>query len=135
MTSSKLPHVQIDLPGAFVVQQRRLERLIRLLRPLFELEEPAHIEVDMSKLVSIGPTALALLIAALRRVDEAEFIGEDSALIPPNSPQVKNYLMRMNLIRSLIGGEHLHHEAAACRKRRLTAGTFRLWRRILGIDR
>ncbi|HEX4838342.1 MAG TPA: hypothetical protein VFV03_07465 [Solirubrobacteraceae bacterium] len=105
--SSKLPHVHIDLPGAFVLQQRRLERLIRLLRPLFELEEPARIEVDMSRLVSIGPTALALLIAALRRVDETKLIGEDSALIPPNSPQVKNYLMRMNLIRSLIGGEEI----------------------------
>jgi hypothetical protein len=107
MTSSKLPQIQIDLPGSFVLQQRRLERLIRLLRPLFALKEPARIEVDMSRLVSIGPTGLALLIAALRRVDEAEFIAEDSALIPPNSPQVKNYLMRMNLIRALVGGEEL----------------------------
>jgi hypothetical protein len=105
--SGKLPHIHIDLPGAFVFQQRRLERLIWLLSPLFRLEEPAQIEVDMSRLVSIGPTALALLIATLRRVDEAGFISEDSALIPPNSPQVKNYLMRMNLIRSLIGGEEI----------------------------
>lgn len=97
--------MQIDLPGAFVLQQRRLERLIRLLRPLFDLREPAHVEVDMSRLVSIGPTGVALLIAALRRVDEAGCFGEGSTLIPPNSPQVKNYLMRMNLIRSLIGGE------------------------------
>jgi hypothetical protein len=107
MTSTKLPQVQIDLPGSFVLQQRRLERLIRLLRPLFELEEPASIVVDLSRLVSIGPTALALLISALRRVDEAELIGEGSSLVPPRSPQVKYYLMRMNLIRSLVGGEEL----------------------------
>lgn len=107
MAPSMLPHVQIDLPGAFVLQQRRLERLIRLLRPLFDLEQPARIEVDMSRLVSIGPTGVALLVAALRRVEEAGLIGADSALIPPNSPQVKNYLMRMNLIRSLVGGEEL----------------------------
>jgi hypothetical protein len=107
MAKRVAPDIRIELPGAFVLQQRRLERLIRLLRPLFELEQPARIEVDMSRLVSIGPTGLALLIAALRRVDEAKFIGEDSALIPPNSPQVKNYLMRMNLIRSLIGGEDI----------------------------
>ncbi len=106
MASAK-PDIRIELPGAFVLQQRRLERLIRLLQPLLTLEKPAAVEVDLSRLVSIGPSGLALLIAALRRVDEGDLLAEDSVLLPPRSPQVKNYLMRMNLIRSLVGGEEL----------------------------
>jgi hypothetical protein len=107
MASSPAPDIRIDLPGAFVLQQRRLERLIRLLRPLLTLDSPAVIEVDMSRLVSVSPSAIALLIAALRRVDDAELIADGSILLPPRSPGVKNYLMRMNLIRSLVGGEDL----------------------------
>jgi anti-sigma regulatory factor (Ser/Thr protein kinase) len=34
-------------------------------------------------------------------------LADGSILVPPRSPQVKNYLMRMNLIRNLAGGEDL----------------------------
>jgi hypothetical protein len=104
---SPAPDIKIELPGSFVLQQRRIERLIRLLHPLLVLESPAIVEVDLSRLVSLGPTAVALLIAALRRLDDGDLFAEGSILLPPRSPQVKNYLMRMNLIRSLSGGEEL----------------------------
>jgi hypothetical protein len=104
---SPAPDIKIELPGSFVLQQRRIERLIRLLHPVLVLESPAVVEVDLSRLVSLGPTAVALLIAALRRLDDGELFAEGSILLPPRSPQVKNYLMRMNLIRSLSGGEEL----------------------------
>jgi anti-sigma regulatory factor (Ser/Thr protein kinase) len=101
------PDIRIELPGAFVLRQRRFERMIRLLRPILELDASAVIEVDLSRLVSVGPAALALLIAALRRVDDAELFADGSILLPPNSPPVAYYLMRMNLVRSLAGGEEL----------------------------
>lgn len=107
MAKRPAPDIRIDLPGAFVLQQRRLERLIRLLGPLFELDSKAVIEVDMSRLVSVGPSALALLIAALRRLEDAKLLDEGSILLPPRSPQVRYYLMRMNLIRSLVSGKDL----------------------------
>jgi hypothetical protein len=96
------PDIRIELPGAFVLKQRRFERMIRLLRPILELDAPAVIEVDLSRLVSVGPAALALLITALRRVDDAELFADGSILLPPNSPPVAYYLMRMNLVRSLV---------------------------------
>lgn len=105
MASTPDPEIRVDLPGAFVLKERRLERLIRLLRPLFELQRPTVVEIDLSRLVSVSPSALALLIAVLRRVDDAGQFAEGSILLPPRSPGVKNYLMRMNLIRSLAGGE------------------------------
>jgi hypothetical protein len=101
------PDIKVELPGSFVLQQRRLERLIRLLHPILVLQAPAVIEVDLSRLVSLGPSALALLVAALRRVQDDDLLADGSILLPPRSPQVRNYLMRMNLIRSLVGGEEL----------------------------
>ncbi|HUB05229.1 MAG TPA: ATP-binding protein, partial [Solirubrobacteraceae bacterium] len=43
--------------------------------------------------------------AALKRLDHLGFLGEGSELWPPASPPVRNYLLRMNLIRVLAGGE------------------------------
>jgi hypothetical protein len=107
MPSRPAPDIRIELPGTFVLQQRRLERLVRLLQPILALKSPAVIEVDMARLVSVSPSALALIIAALRRLDDGDLFSEGSILLPPRSPHVKNYLMRMNLIRSLTGGEDI----------------------------
>lgn len=57
----------IELPGAFSLERGRLERMLRLLRPLFELQEQVIVRVDLSRLVSISPSALVLLTAALHR--------------------------------------------------------------------
>lgn len=100
-----LPTIEVALPGAFGVKQGRLERLIRLMQPLLMLEEEANIHVDLSGLVSVSPAALALLIAALKRVEDLGLIGENTELLPPVSPPVRNYLLRMNLIRVMAGGE------------------------------
>lgn len=97
--------LEIALPGAFGVKQGRLERLIRLLNPLVALDEVADIHVDLSGLVSVSPAALALLTAALKRAEDLELISEESELIPPRSTPVRNYLLRMNLVRVMAGGE------------------------------
>jgi anti-sigma regulatory factor (Ser/Thr protein kinase) len=95
--------ISIALPGAFGVRQGRLERLIRLLGPLLELEEPACVDVDLSGLVSVSPAALALLTAALRRLADLDLLGDGSVISPPLSAPVRNYLLRMNMIRLLAG--------------------------------
>ncbi len=97
--------INVELPGTFVLKERRFERLIGLLNPLLRLHEPALIDVDLSRMVAIGPTALALLVATLRRLEDEDLLADGSVLKPPRSPGVRNYLMRMNLIRSLVGGE------------------------------
>ncbi len=110
MTPSKkrpTPEIRVELPGSFVLRQRRHERLIRLLRPLLELENEAIIEVDMSRMVSICPSALALLIATLRRLEDTALFAEGSILLRPRSPGLLYYLMRMNLVRSLASGKDL----------------------------
>ena len=107
MAKRPRPDIRIELAGAFVLQQRRLERMIRLLRPILELDSEAVIEVDLSRLVSVSPGALALLIAALRRLEDCDLLADGSILLPPRSPQVLHYLMRMNLIRSLASGKDL----------------------------
>ena len=93
--------IEIALPGAFGVKQGRLERLIHLVRPILELEEKAQISVDLSGLVSVSPAALALLTACLKRVSDLDLVGEASAIMPPRSTPVRNYLLRMNVIRLL----------------------------------
>ena len=91
----------------FVLRHRRLERLISLLNPLLLLDEAAVIEVDLSRMVSIGPSALALLVATLRRLQDEDLLADGSVLEPPLSPGLRNYLMRMNLLRALADGEDL----------------------------
>src|SRR5690348_11350224 len=102
--------IRIDLPGGFSVKQGRLERLVRLLNPLIELDEPAVIEVDLSRLVTVSPAALALLIAAVKRVSDLGLLDEGSQILPPISRPVRNYLLRMNLVRVLVGNGDEEYE-------------------------
>ncbi len=99
--------IRVDLPGTFVLKERRFERLIRLLEPLMVLREPALIQVDLDRMVSIGPASLALLTATLRRLYDEGLFAEGSVLEPPRSPGLRNYLMRMNLLRGLFGDDSL----------------------------
>ena len=46
----------------------RLENLIEDLQPILGMNQPAVLDVDLRALEFVGPTCLALLIAALKRV-------------------------------------------------------------------
>jgi ABC-type transporter Mla MlaB component len=89
MSASASPDIRVELPGMFVLRHQRLERLIKLLHPLMVLNEPAVIDVDLSRMVSIGPSALALLVATLRRIEDRGLLGDGSMLEPPRSPGLK----------------------------------------------
>lgn len=94
--------LEIELSGGFSLKQGGLERLIRVLGPLLGLSEPRQVVIRLDRLVFLSPSALALLIAALKRVRDLGLATEGSLVYPPNSPPVRNYLMRMNLIRALV---------------------------------
>lgn len=105
MLAVAVPEIHAELPGTFVLKERRFERLIRLLNPLLTLDEPAVVHIDLSRMVSISPSSLALLTATVRRLLDRNLIADGSVLEPPRSPALKNYLMRMNLLRALADGE------------------------------
>jgi anti-sigma regulatory factor (Ser/Thr protein kinase) len=97
----------IELSGAFSLKQGRLERMLRLLQPIFELEDEVIVRIDLSRLVSISPSALALLTAALHRVGAMGLTVDGSGITPPRSPAVRTYLQRMNLLRAVPGYSHI----------------------------
>jgi anti-sigma regulatory factor (Ser/Thr protein kinase) len=81
----------------------RLERMIATVEPLLLLDEPREVQVDLRRLAFFGPTALALLLAALKRLREGGLAAPGSRILPPVSPPIFRYLARMNLIRELVG--------------------------------
>src|SRR5215211_2044310 len=92
-------NIEIQLSGGFDL--RHIERLLVQLDPLLHLDEQAVIALDLSRLVFMGPSAMALFTAAAKRALDLGFVLSDSVLLLPNSPAVRNYLMRMNVFREL----------------------------------
>lgn len=97
------PGVTIEMSGGYGFD--RLERTLKTLQPLLHLREPAVVTVDLTRLVHLGPTSLALVIAALQRAVEFDLLLESSVIHPPASPPVRQYLERMNLVREVIGDD------------------------------
>lgn len=91
--------ITVELRGGYSLQQ--LERAIKDLTPLLELDHPARVRLDLSHLAFIGPTALALLEAALRRLEHLEYLIPGGAIVQPNSPMTAMYLQRMDVYRGL----------------------------------
>jgi anti-anti-sigma regulatory factor len=58
----------VSLRGGYPFDQ--VERAIRDLEPLIQLDSKAVFNLDLSGLAFIGPTALGLLEAVLRRPEE-----------------------------------------------------------------
>jgi anti-sigma regulatory factor (Ser/Thr protein kinase) len=79
----------------------RLDRLIRQLEPLLALNEPRPVTMDLSGLTGIGPSCLALIIAAMIKTVDDGLLGPGSWFIEPSSPPVARYVDRMNL-RALV---------------------------------
>lgn len=94
--------ISVRLAGAYRIQW--LDRLIRDLEPLITLAQPARVTVDLSSLVAVGPAAIALLTAVLTRCRTDGLFARGSVLIVPNSPPVRNYLMRMDLVNLVAPG-------------------------------
>ncbi len=94
--------LRIALSGPYTFTH--LERLIDQLGPLLTLDEPTQIQVDLSRLATVGPTALALIVAGLKRAVVMGLLEPGSSLREPKAPPIRNYVLRMNLLRALGAG-------------------------------
>lgn len=80
----------------------RLEELIEDLQPVLRLEQPVTLAVDLRGLEFVGPTCLALLVAALKRVRDKGLNAPGSVIRQPASPDVRQYLARMDFMKLLV---------------------------------
>ena len=105
-TACHLPHAivqpvdddpHITMAGGYGLDQ--LERAIRDLQPIMAPREPENLLVDLGGLAYIGPAALALLAAVLKRREEE---GCSCVVIPPRSPLTRHYLQRMDFTKLLF---------------------------------
>jgi anti-sigma regulatory factor (Ser/Thr protein kinase) len=94
------PDLAVELRGGYYFGQ--LERLIRDLQPLFEVEGGVRIEIDLTHLVFIGPTALALLLAAANRAGE---LVEEVMIYPPTNPLTSRYFRRSDFVKLFVHAE------------------------------
>lgn len=103
--------LKIKLSGAYRID-RRLDALLDALMPIYMLDRPKRICFDLEGLVAVSPSALALLTATIADADERGVVADDSQLLPPRSWQVRNYLMRMDMLKLVVGhevyAEHVH---------------------------
>ena len=96
--------LRIGLSGAYRLDSR-FDALIAAITPLLELEVPTAVQIDFGGLVSIGPTGLALLTAAVKDARDRALLHPGVTIVPPRSRMVWNYLLRMDLFRTIIGSE------------------------------
>jgi len=89
----------VSLRGGYPFDQ--VERAIRDLEPLIQLDSKAVFNLDLSGLAFIGPTSLALLEAVLRRLEEDRLIAAGTFITFPKSPLTSMYLHRMDLFRGM----------------------------------
>jgi anti-sigma regulatory factor (Ser/Thr protein kinase) len=100
----ELPEVRVELTHAHHLHS--LGRTLTALRPIFDLSEPAEVNLDLTELTFIGPACMALMVAAVRQARETGML-QRGKVIYPNSLPVRTYLKRMNAIRVLFEHEEV----------------------------
>lgn len=93
------PSVEVRLSSSYRISQ--LDRLIRDLSPLFAIDRPQRLRLDLGGLVAVSPTALAAITATVMRLEHHELLLPGSIIVEPRSAPVRNYLMRMDFFRLL----------------------------------
>lgn len=79
----------------------RLERAIQDSMPLLEVDAPVRVRLDLSGAVFLGPTTIALLEAAIRRIEEAGHLLPGGSIVLPRNRLTERYLHRMDFFRGL----------------------------------
>lgn len=90
--------VTVKLAGGYPIEQ--LDRLVRDLQPLLLMSEESQVQLDLGGLVHLCPAAFALLTATVRDRTSRGLVAQGWISDPP-SPQVANYLARMDLLHHL----------------------------------
>jgi hypothetical protein len=73
------------------------ERLLGQLQPLWELDEPQPLDLNMGGVSFAGPTAIALIQACLRRI-EADTLISGGRFALPKKDLTQRYLLRNRTI-------------------------------------
>lgn len=93
------PAVSIRLAGGYYLDN--LTRVIRDLQPVLAIEEPSRVEIDLSSLTFMGPTALATTLASLSRLRQMGLFA-DGFITPPGHGFMHTYLKRMDFYNVLF---------------------------------
>ena len=101
-------HVRVKLSGPYHLGT--VERIIRDLTPLFRVDSPTELALDLSTLTFISPAALALLTAAVRRIEDLSLATPGSRVQMPRAEGINRYLLRMDFIKQLYYGEEVVDE-------------------------
>ncbi len=95
--------VRAELSGGYPIEQ--MDRLVRQLQNLIEMDSPARVTIDLARLAHVCPAALALLTAVAVRLVEEGLLEEGSTVDGPRSPLTARYLMRMDFVRLITREE------------------------------
>jgi hypothetical protein len=95
------PDVKVSLRGGFPHAQ--LDRLLREIEPLLNLNERAVVHLDLQGLVFLCPTAQAVVAAASRRIIDEGLTLQGSNVFFPAARMVRQYLSRMDFFRPIVG--------------------------------
>lgn len=95
----------VKLSGPYYLHT--ITRLVRDLQPLYELSEPSVVKIDLTGLTFMGPAALALMVASLRRARERGLIAGGSGIWDPDSTGMRTYLYRMDALQVLFEHESI----------------------------
>jgi len=97
------PAVQITLRGGYGI--RDIERIIAAIEPLASLQTPSRVVLDLTRLVYIGPAALATVISIIHDAN-ARGVVPLGLCIPPANRLVAEHLDRVGFS-LLLTGTHL----------------------------
>lgn len=96
--------ITVKLSGLYKLE--RIEALIEELMPVMLLDRRRRVVFDFGGLVGVCPTALALLTAVATDAAAREVFANSTQFIPPRSTAVRNYLIRMDFLRVLVGSKY-----------------------------
>ena len=89
----------VGLRGSYDLD--RLERAIEDTMPLLEADSPVRVRLDLGGVVFLSPTTIALLEAAIRRLEEAGHLLSGGSIVLPRNRLTEMYLHRMDFFRGL----------------------------------
>jgi hypothetical protein len=95
-----LPDLSITLAGHHSITT--LEDVIKRLEPIYALSIPAVVWIDLRKLLSITAAPLALLVAALKSIDDQNLVLPGSIYRHPRHRPTREYLASMRFERLLL---------------------------------
>lgn len=95
--------MEVQLSGFYLVDD--LDRLLSELQPAIAVAKAQPIRIDLTRVAFIGPTCLAVLLAALKSLQADQLNAPGSVVLPPHDSRTRADLYRMDFFRVLAGAE------------------------------